>query len=331
MKIFVAMPKGEIRNSFIPQDIKEKLEALGEVRWNESNKHLTEDELAEQIGDAEVCITGWSNAPFTKKVLDCAENLKVIAHTGGTVAFFTNDEVYDRGIKVMSGNEVFAQSVAEGVLCYMLAALRRIPQFCDQVQKEGWSKPGWYNEGLIGQKVGIIGFGAVSRYTVELLKPFQVELLICARHLNEEQTEALGAKKATLEEIFSTCKIVSVHLANTPENYHKIDESLMNRLKSDSLLVNTARGAVIDEAAMARLLRDNRFRAILDVFEEEPLPMSSPLRGLENVLLIPHMGGPTIDRRPFVTDALIKHLPAALRGEDTILDISKEAMHRMTK
>lgn len=124
---------------------------------------------------------------------------------------------------------------------------------------------------------------------------------------------------------------MSVHLANTPETYHKIDESLMHLLKPDSLLVNTARGVVIDEAAMAKLLRENRFRAILDVFEEEPLPMSSPLRGLENVLLIPHMGGPTIDRRPFVTDALLKVLPDALEGRETFLDISRDAMHRMTK
>ena len=95
--------------------------------------------------------------------------------------------------------------------------------------------------------------------------------------------------------------------------------------------MNTARGAIVDEAAMARLLREGRFRAVLDVYEQEPLPPDSPLRGLDNAMLIPHMAGPTMDRRPFVTEALIDALPAALRGEATWLDISREAMHRMTR
>ena len=79
------------------------------------------------------------------------------------------------------------------------------------------------------------------------------------------------------------------------------------------------------------MLREGRFRAVLDVYEQEPLPADSPLRGLDNALLIPHMGGPTVDRRPFVTQALLDQLPAALRGEETPLDISAEAMRRMTR
>ena len=82
---------------------------------------------------------------------------------------------------------------------------------------------------------------------------------------------------------------------------------------------------------MARMLREGRFRAALDVYEQEPLPADSPLRGLDNALLIPHMGGPTIDRRPFVTQALLDCLPAALKGEATPLDISEDAMRRMTR
>ena len=331
MKIFVNMPDGPTRDSFITESVKEQLEALGEVRWNGSPKQLTEDELAASLGDAEVCVTGWGSEPFTARVLESAPRLRVIAHTGGTVATLVGDAAYDRGVRVLSGNELYAQSVAEGVIGYILAALRRIPQFAAQVQQDGWPQPGWTNEGLIGQRVGLVGFGAVARYTAKLLRAFDAEILIWADHVTPEEAARYGARKAELEEIFSACKIVSLHLARTPETYHIIGARLLGLLRPDSLLVNTARGAIVDEAVMAAMLREGRFRAVLDVYEQEPLPLSSPLRGLDNALLIPHMGGPTMDRRPYVTRALISALPAALRGEPTWLDISREAMRRMTR
>ena len=331
MKIYVAMPSGGMRDSFIPSSVRERLEAMGDVRWNALERNLTEDELADSLRDAQVCVTGWGSAPFTERVLEAAPELRVIAHTGGTVAFLTGDAVYDKGIRVMSGNQLYAQSVAEGTIGYILASLRRIPQFAGQVQKDGWALPGWTNEGLIGQRVGLVGFGAVARYTAKLLRAFDADIAIWADHVTPEEAASYGAHKASLEEIFSTCKVVSLHLARTPETFHIIDERLLGLLKPDSLLVNTARGAIVDEAAMARLLREGRFRAVLDVYEQEPLPIDSPLRGLDNAMLIPHMAGPTMDRRPFVTEALIDALPAALRGEATWLDISREAMHRMTR
>ena len=171
----------------------------------------------------------------------------------------------------------------------------------------------------------------MARYTAKLLRAFDAEILIWADHVTPEEAARYGARKAELEEIFSACKIVSLHLARTPETYHIIGARLLGLLRPDSLLVNTARGAIVDEAVMAAMLREGRFRAVLDVYEQEPLPLSSPLRGLDNALLIPHMGGPTMDRRPYVTRALISALPATLRGEPTWLDISREAMRRMTR
>ena len=331
MKVFVNMPKGIVRDSFFPLHVKEKLERLYDVTWNETESMLTDDELADNIQGVDICFTGWESGPFSSKVLEKAERLKVIAHTGGTVALLTGDEVYDKGIRVISGNDLYARSVAEGTICYILAALRRIPQYCGMMEKDGWHPSDWYNEGLIGQKVGLIGFGAVARHTLKLLKAFDTKIYINADHVSEEETKEYGATKATMEQIFSECKIVSVHLARTPETYHVIDGKMLSLLKPDSLLVNTARGSIIDEDIMAQMLKDGRFRAILDVYEEEPLPMSSPLRGLENVILVPHMAGPTIDRRSFITDALIDALPDVLNGRDSYLNISREAMYRMTR
>ena len=100
MKVFVNMPTGNVRDSFFPTNIKDKLERLYDVEWNETDKNLTEDELIHELKDVDVCFTGWGSISFSSKVLENATALKVIAHTGGTVASLTGDEVYDKGIRV---------------------------------------------------------------------------------------------------------------------------------------------------------------------------------------------------------------------------------------
>lgn len=332
IKVLVTMPSGLIRDSFIPPALAARLEAECNVRWNMLERNYTQAELAEAIGDAQVCLTGWGSAQFTADVLDKAPNLKVIAHTGGTVASLVDDAAYDRGIWVLSGNELYARSVGEGVICYMLAALRDIPKFANCVQQEGWPQPGWFNEGLLDQRVGLVGFGAVARYTAEMLKAFNVELLICSGHMTDEEAAAHGARKASIEEIFSTCKVVSLHMAATPQTHHQVNGRLLSMLQDGALLVNTARGSVIDEAALAEALKTRRFKAILDVYEQEPLPDDSPLRGLENCILIPHMGGPTLDRRKFVTAALMEDFQKLLiSGQPSRLEIDRQTARHMTR
>ena len=149
-----------------------------------------------------------------------------------------------------------------------------------ELLRDGWSRPGWKNEGLLDQTVGLIGFGAVARWTARLLSAFGVKLFINADHVSPEEAASYGARKATIDEIMSGCKIVSVHLARTPQTYHIIDERRLKLLREGAIFINTARGSIVDEAALARELATGRFRAALDVYEAEPLPMDSPLRTL---------------------------------------------------
>lgn len=331
MNILIAMPAGPIRDSFLPPSVAKKFEALGSVTWNESTRHWTEEELAGHLPGMDVCVTGWSEPCIDATALARADRLRVLAHTGGSVANYASEALYDRGIAVLSGNELYAQSVAEGVIAYTLYMLRDMGRFSRDIQDKGWVQDGWRNEGLLGRKVGLIGFGAVARYTAELLRFFHVELLISSGHLTEDEAARYGGRKASMEEILSTCDIISVHLAKTPATHHIIDREKLALIRPGALFVNTARGNVVDEAALAEALAAGRFRAALDVYETEPLPMDSGLRHLDNVLLMPHMGGPTLDRRPLVSAALADAIPHALAGESTPLDISRETMRRMTR
>jgi phosphoglycerate dehydrogenase-like enzyme len=329
VKILVTMGAGPLRDSFIPPKQAADLEALGEVLWNPLPRPYTGEELAPRLKGIDVLVTGWGSPQLNGTTLREADRLKVIAHTGGSVAAMVSPELYRRGIRVLSGNELYAESVAEAVIAYALTALRDIPGYL-QTREQGWPAPNSYNEGLLDQPVGLLGFGAIARHVVRLLRPFRCPVKVWAGHLSPQEAEQWGVVKAGPEEIFSTCKLVSVHLAQRPETYRLVNEGLLARLAPGAVFINTARGSIVDEEALARLLAQGRFKAVLDVYQQEPLPMDSPLRGLPGVYLMPHMGGPTVDRRPYVTQRLIEALPGVLAGEASLLEIPWEVAARMT-
>lgn len=306
-----------------------RLEAIGDVQWNESNAQYSSAQLGEKLKDIDICVTGWGVAIFDEAVLAHANRLKLIAHTGGSVRPYVSDAAYEKGIRVVSGNYIFAQSVAEGVIAYTLASLRDIPKFSSELKQGVWPS-GFYNRGLLNKTVGIVGYGMIAKILVDMLLPFHVKVKVYSRHLSQEEMDAKGMQKADLQEIFSTCDIVSIHSGMTKENYHLITEELLSSMQEGALLVNTARGAVIDEAAMCRVLARKNIFAALDVYETEPLPADHPLLKLDNALLMPHMGGPTIDRRLVVTQSVIDDMERFLRGEPLQYEISKAYAAKMS-
>lgn len=331
MKVLVTMPKGAARDTFIPKEVEETINSLGEVEWNNTEKQFTEDELRDKLEDKDVCITGWGNIRFTEKVLEKAKDLKIVAHTGGTVAPIVSDYLYDSGVKVLSGNLYFAESVAEGVIAYILAALRDIPRYSNVMRDGGWKESDYYIEGLLDQTVGLVGFGTITKFVIKMLKPYRAKIKVFSNHIKEEALEEYGIQKASLEEIFTTCKIISIHSAKRPDTYHLVNRRLLEMIPDGALLVNTARGSIIDEEAMTDELAKGRFKAILDVFEQEPLPADSKLRKLDNVILIPHMAGPTVDRRKYVTLGLVDDIKAYFEGKPLKNEISKEYAAYMTR
>jgi phosphoglycerate dehydrogenase-like enzyme len=283
----------------------------------------------EKISDADVCITGWGCPKFEEDILKNAARLKLIAHTGGTVANLVSDCMYEKGIRIISGNWLFAESVAEGVIAYILCSLRDLIFHNNHVHSGGWESKS-YNEGLLDQTIGLVGFGMVAKYLVGMLKPFRAKIKVYDPYITDETCKEYGVESTTLDEVVSGSEIISIHAPKIPETYHMIDKRLLEMIPDGALLVNTARGAIIDEEAMAMELRKNRFKAVLDVYEKEPLPKESKLRGLSNVILIPHMAGPTVDRRKNVTLALLEEIENFFTGKTLRYEINKEYAMKMT-
>lgn len=329
MKLFVAYPcyEGE---EFLTKRAKAYLNERFEVVYSEYDRNLTGEEIKQIAGDFDAIMTGWGQEMIHYEDIK-GTNIKIIAHLGGTVGTLVGDGIYENGIRVLSGNEIYAESVAEGTIAYMLSGLRRIPTYLDIVRNGGWRGDGFFSQGLLDQTVGIISLGAISRYLISMLHTFRAKIKIYSGHkIDEEYLKANNAEQVSLEEIFSTCKIVSLHSASTPKTKGMIGKEHFALLQDNALFINTARGPIVREDEMIEALKENRFSAVLDVFCNEPLEEDSLLRTLPNVYSIPHMGGPTLDRREIVTMRLADNILKLERGEVAELLVNEGAAKRMT-
>ncbi len=334
MKSFVTLPKNSAFPTFFTGENISLAESLGEVIWNEKDVHLTHEEIAQRIGDSDIYVTGWGSPRLDSRILDRAPDLRLLVHLCGTVVPFVSDEMWERGIRVISGNDFFAESVAEGTIGYMLTALRDIPKFSTRLKNDKiWKTSADNNRGLLGKTVGIVSYGAIARHLVRMLQPFRVKIKIYdIKPLPADEVAKYGLTFASLEEIFSTCDIVTVHTPLNDQTYHLIGEELLALLPENSLFINTSRGAVVDQAALERQLASGRFRALLDVYEKEPIPADSSLFLLDNVILMPHMAGPTVDLRKDITRSLLIEASEYLKnGVPLKHEISRAAASVMSR
>jgi len=329
MNISVLLPDNDVRKMFIPPIVAKGLESLGTVRWNE--KEYEPENMVDLLKDCEVCVTGWGNPRLDETLLANAKSLRLVVHSGGTVAPLVSDYLYDMGAKVISGNNVFAEGVAEGTMAYILAGLRMIPYYNSMVQAGKWKTNFCPNYSLLDKKVGLVGFGAIARYLTRMLHGFRTDIQVFDPYIDADFIKSYGATKAeSLDALFSECDIISLHLAQQPETYRLINKDLIKRMRDGVLFVNTARGSTVDQDALTEELISGRISAVLDVFDEEPLPQDSKLRGLDNVILIPHMAGPPSDRFHRVVLSLIEDIKRLYAGEALENEISRSYAFKMT-
>lgn len=333
MKLFVAIPRtANAWKQFMTEEARAYLEERFEVSYLSLDRQLKPEEVAMYAKDADILMTGWGHPMIDSNVLE-GTCIKLIAHTGGSVADYVAQDVFEKGVKVISGNDMYAESVAEGALGYMLMGLRKMVDYVEDTRAGYWhSERCGRSEGLLGQTVGLVGMGAITKNLIPLLKPFGVKLKLYSGYpINAEYLAENNAVQASLEEIFSTCKVVSIHSALNDRTKGMIGKEHFDLLRDGAVFVNTARGAIIREDEMIEALKENRFTAVLDVYCKEPLDVDSPLRQLKNVYCMPHQGGPTIDRKPVVTMSLADDVLRFAEGKPLRYEISGDYAKRMTK
>ncbi len=214
----------------------------------------------------------------------------------------------------------------------IIAGLRRAGYWNNAMHHDGlWKTDALDTQSLFGRKIGIHGFGAISRCLVNLLEPFGVEITTYSPSVPDEGLAEYGVGRCdSLEELFSENHIIVELASYTPENEGIVNERLLRMIPDGGLFVNIGRGAVVDEDALIRVLADGHIHAALDVYTTEPLPLDSPLRQLENALLLPHLGGPTVDQRQTAGAYGLANIERYLRGEDLESIVTLEIYDRAT-
>lgn len=290
---------------------------------------MTTDYMQAHIKQADACITCWGTPSFNENVLTEATDLKLIAHAAGTVKTLISDGVWERNIRVTSASPVIAADVAETTLGLIIVSLKRIWTQSAFTKTGGWNKPGEVDrmKRLKGLTVGVIAASHCGRNLIKLLQPFEVKILLYDPLISNEQAQALGAKKVTLEELMAESDVVTLHAPNLPENRHMINGQNLALLKENSLFINTARGALVDEEALVTQLKTGRFFACIDVTDPEPPVKGHQLRQLDNVILTPHIaGGHTVNGRREQGAFILEQIHKFLTVGSLDYEITKEML-----
>jgi D-3-phosphoglycerate dehydrogenase len=289
-----------------------ELNNLAKVQLNEQGVKYTEAELVDKISDANILIAGTEK--ISKLILDKASNLKLIARVGVGVDNIDLDCAKQKQINISYTPEAPSMAVPEFTLGMILNLIKNL-SLSDRKMHQGlWHRP--MGRMLSNMKIGIVGAGKIGTKLIKLLHSIAPE---CEINFYDPSVEIVAhAKKCSLNSLFQGSDLVSVHIPLTSVTTNLIDEPLMSSMKKGSYLVNTARGGIVNESALYKLLQNNHLSgAALDVFETEPY--QGPLAQLDNCILTSHIGSLTKEVRGLMEEQVI---------EDVIRFITKQPLLR---
>ncbi len=311
MKIFVT-PTSFLKPGNV--EAKKMIEAFAsEVVYNDLGRPLKGEEIIERLAGADGYIAGvdYITADVVEKM---PESLKVISRYGAGVDRVDIPACTKKGIAVTNTPGANAVAVCELAFALMLCVVRNIPKLHDAVEKGQWPR----SEGveLCGKTLGIVGLGSIGKNLARRAAAFGMEVQAYDPYFDDGFAKENRIKKAELDELLSSSDFISLHIPLLDSTRHLVNEERIKRMKKGAVIINTARGGLIDEAAAAQALRDGRLGGMgLDAFEQEPL-MDSPLKGLDRVVLTPHTGAHTAEAVRNMGKKAVENCIAVLRGDE---------------
>ncbi|CAG7644553.1 hydroxyacid dehydrogenase [Paenibacillus allorhizosphaerae] len=290
MKIAI-LPSTVRQNAVFAQEHIAELKTMGEVVCNKTEGDPSKEQVMEAIHGADVAITSWGCPALTADVLDRAPNLKLIVHAAGTIKGIASPDVWERGIRVSSGNGPLGQGVAETALGFTITALKNMWTLNRSTHSGGWKEGRDRVREMVGVRIGVLGAGKAGRHYIQLLKLFDVQVLVHDPFLSAAEAQQLGVTLCSLEEMLAASDVVSIHAPSLPSTNKMINKERLALMKDGAILINTARGSIIDESALIPELQSGRLFACLDVTDPEPPAADHPFRTLPNCVLTPHIAG----------------------------------------
>ncbi len=272
----------------------------------------TEEELIGLLRAIDGAIV--STDPFTARVIQAADRLRVISRTGVGYDAVDVPAATKHGILVTTTPGVNRHAVADWALALMLCCARKIPEHLAEVRRGTWTRHKGMD--LAEKTLGVVGLGTIGKEVAKRAKAFGMRVLACDPVPDHPFAERQGIAYVSLEDLLRQSDFISLHCFLNAATRHLINAERLALMKPTAFLINTARGGIVDTEALSQALRAKRIAGVgLDVFEGEPLSADSPLRGLETVYLTPHCAGSTLDARRRSGRMAAENLVRGLRGE----------------
>jgi phosphoglycerate dehydrogenase-like enzyme len=310
MNIKIIEPIGQSENA-IRSRLRDLLEKGGHHLFIFDTRGLTDAELIQRIREADILLL--SNRPLSRAVIAACPNLKLICVAFTGIDHVDQEACKARGIIIQNAAGYAVHAVSELAIGMMIALLRRIV-FADATIRAGGDNRQLVGNELFGKTLGVVGCGAIGLQVARLGLAFGCQVLGFERHIH--RTDEVAILHVELDELLNRSDIVSLHLPLTPQTRGFIGPDQIARMKPSAILINTARGPIVDQAALIEALLQNRLAgAGIDVFDQEPpLPTTHPIFKAPNTMLLPHIGFETVEAMSGKAEIALHHLESFLIG-----------------
>jgi glyoxylate reductase len=303
----------------LPSSVIKRLEAEADVEVYSGDEGMPPAELRARVADKNALVSLLTDA-VDRSVIDAAPNLKIVANVA--VGYNNIDIAYakSRGVLVTHTPDVLTESVADFTWALILAITRRLAEgerLLRRGEWKGWALDFMLGTELRGKQLGLVGVGRIGRAVAARAPAFGMRVV----YTEQREIDLPNAESTSLDRLLNTSDVVSLHVPLLPETHHLIDKRALTRMKRSAYLINTARGPVVDEAALAWALQQHLLAgAALDVYENEP-SVHPDLMQLENVLLVPHMASGTTETRTAMADLAATNVLAVLAGGSPVTPV----------
>ncbi|WP_331376662.1 hydroxyacid dehydrogenase [Sinorhizobium chiapasense] len=310
-----------------------RFDSLGRVLDQHPMTDFGDTRANRLLAETEILVTGWGAPLFDRAALAAAPHLRLIVHAAGTVKGLIDDCVFDAGVAVSHAAEANAVPVAEFTLAAIIFAGKQVFRFRDFYASDRDRTRTYLLQGQpIGnyrRTIGIVGASRIGRRVIELLRPFDYQVLLYDPLVGRDAASALDVEKVDLDTLMAHADIVSLHAPSLPETRHMIDARQLSLMKDGATLINTARGALVNEAALIERLKTGTINAVIDVTHPEVPERDSPLYDLPNVFLTPHIAGAVGLERTRLGEMAADEITRFIEGKPLRYEILKRDLERI--
>lgn len=302
----------------MPADLRQRLDQHFNVQEFNGLNETTRPQILDALQQAEGLIG--SGGKVDKALLDHAPRLRGVSTVSVGFDNFDVEELTRRGIPLMHTPTVLTDTVADTMMALVLSTARRVVEVAERVKAGEWTRSigaDWFGVDVHHKTMGILGMGRIGLALAKRAHlGFDMPILYTARRQHAEAENSFNARRCDLDTLLAECDFLCISLPHTDETFHMIGREQLAKMKSSAILINAGRGPVVDEEALIEALQQGVIHAAgLDVFEQEPLPDSSPLLKMPNVVALPHIGSATHETRYGMEACAVDNLIAALTGE----------------